>query len=316
MASRKDVDVEVPGDPLGQGTSAGTGEQSLEEEVLRAEEQVLKARIVFLSVALVAALTSAIMGITAWQATNSLTVEVDDISSFADAASLLLNIIIERLKVKLKTRRSVLIADFVGGFVSLATLMGVALFGVVNALKRNEQDHQQGNQISNPRFMLFYNIISLGLDALALVAFCGLKNRMEPPELNPDDKLNVVSGLVHMMVDLARGLSVTGTSIYMLYVVSKTDETPWQKLSEKIHGDVFGSFLVCTCVLICVLLLMWSSARTLYALMSEEDEEEKSLSDNDKGRKSIDHGVAFSKLSSTTSRGRGSRDYGSVSDSH
>lgn len=296
-----------------QDVSAGTGEASYEEELQRTEAQVLQARIVFLSIAFIAAVTSAIMGVTAWQATNSLTVEVDDISSWADAGSLLLNIVIERLKIKLKTRRSVLIADFIGGFLSLATLMGVALFGVVNALKRSEQDHHQGNNLKQPGFMLFYNCVSLGLDIIALIAFCGLRDKMEPPELNLDDRLNVISGLVHMLVDLARAVSVMGTTIYMFYVVSRTDETPWEKLSEKIHGDVFGSFLVCTCVLICVMMLMCSSARTLWELTKDE-EEAKALSDDEQGRP---HAQA-SKLGpgAKASRDYGaSSNYGAISDS-
>lgn len=290
-------------EPLVRDFSAGTGEASHEEVLQQAEAQVLRARIIFLSISFFSALVSAVMGIAAWKVTNSLTVEVDDVSSWADAASLMINIGFEHTKAKLTTRRGVLIADFAGGFVSLAMLLGVAMFGVANALQRREGDHKASNNLQQPFFMLLYNIASLVLDFIAIFAYLALRSRMEPEEVVPDDKLNVVSGLMHMMVDLARGLSVTGTTIYMLYIANRTDETPWQKLSEKIHGDVFGSFLVCTCVLICVFMLMTGSAKTLQSLMLEDETEEgKAASDHEQGQP----GRRLSKL------GRPSRDYGTV----
>merc|ERR1719160_2294010 len=80
--------------------SAGTGEASAEEAVKQMEARVLHARIIFLIIALIAALVSAAMGIIVFKATNSLTIEVDDISSWADALSLLVNIIVEYTKVR------------------------------------------------------------------------------------------------------------------------------------------------------------------------------------------------------------------------
>merc|ERR1719428_1444280 len=105
------------------------------DPAIECDTLVSRARIRFLAVALVNTIAPALVGVIVYHVTHSLTIEVDFASASCDALSLLLNIVVEYLKSGAESK-SVLLLDFAGGFISMALLIGVAIFGVLNATNR------------------------------------------------------------------------------------------------------------------------------------------------------------------------------------
>lgn len=223
---------------------------------------VSRARIRFLAVALCNTIAPALVGVIVYHVTHSLTIEVDFASASCDALSLLLNIVVEYLKSGAASSKSVLLLDFGGGFISMALLIGVAIFGVLNATNRALNPVDESERVDHIGLMLFYNCFSLALDMFTLVFWWKSKDLFCGAHGQTSDQLNVNSGLLHSIVDFMRGLSVTGTSFWMIYVNLKA-ETPWAELKDKVHGDVFGSFLLCACVLVSAAFLLKESIDTL-----------------------------------------------------
>lgn len=233
------------------------------------DEIISCARIRFLVVALCNTIAPALVGIIVYHVTHSLTIEVDFASASCDALSLLLNIVVEYIKHG-ASHRSVLLLDFGGGFLSMALLFGVAIFGVLNATSRVLNPMDEREKVEHVGLMLFYNCFSLVLDVFTLTFWWRSRDLFMPSGINqPTDSLNVNSGLLHALVDFMRGLSVTGTSFWMIYISLK-GEAPWMDLKDKVHGDVFGSFLLCACVLVSAAFLLKESIQTLAKICANE----------------------------------------------
>jgi len=231
---------------------------------------ISRARIRFLAVALCNTIAPAMVGIIVYHVTHSLTIEVDFASASCDALSLLLNIIVEYIKNGAASHRSVLLLDFGGGFVSMALLFGVAIFGVLNATTRVLNPVNEKEKVEHVGLMLFYNCFSLALDIFTLSFWWRSRDLLMPSGINqPADQLNVNSGLLHALVDFMRGLSVAGTSFWMIYINLK-GEAPWMDLKDKVHGDIFGSFLLCACVLVSAAFLLKESIETLRKICANE----------------------------------------------
>jgi Co/Zn/Cd efflux system component len=231
------------------------------DPLVQCDEVISKARIRFLAVALCNTVAPALVGLIVYHVTHSLTIEVDFASASCDALSLLLNIIVEYMKNKAASNRLVLVLDFGGGFISMALLVGVAVFGVLNATNKVINPVDESERVEHVGLMLFYNSFSVALDIFTLVYWWQSRSLLMPPG-SRSDQLNVNSGLLHSIVDFMRGIAVTGTSFWMIYINFKA-ETPWNELKDKVHGDVFGSFLLCACVLFSAAFLLKESIDTL-----------------------------------------------------
>lgn len=231
----------------------------------RQEEDIIRqVRIRFLFVALCATLLPALSGVMVYYATNSLTVEVDFLSCGSDVISFALNILIEYAKMSMREERCILLLDFLGGFVSCMLLLCVAFFGVLDAMSRANfaSENMGSNRVVHQDLMLFYNFFCLTLDILAVAFLFRLREMMNPGGRSGRDQLNVTSGVMHTVVDFLRTMFVTGTTFWMFYVSSK-HETPWAEFSQKVNGDVFGSFLLCACVVLSAAFLIRESLKTL-----------------------------------------------------
>lgn len=237
------------------------------------DSAVSRTRIRFLAMALINTILPALVGIMVYHVTHSLTIEVDFASAACDALSLFLNIVVEYLKHGTASGKMVLLLDFGGGFVSMALLFGVAVFGVLNATNRafNPIRGDEHVDYDHVGLMVLYNCFSLLLDCCTLVFWWRSRDLLMPPGNDQQsDQLNVNSGLLHSIVDFMRGLSVTGTSFWMVYINLKR-ETPWMELKEKVHVDVFGSFLLCACVIVSAAFLLKESIETLRKICIEQD---------------------------------------------
>lgn len=239
---------------------------------------VSRARIRFLAVALCNTVLPAFVGIIVYHVTHSLTIEVDFASSSCAALSLILNITVEFLKKGQCNRgghsgKSVLLLDFAGGFISMALLLGVAIFGVRNATNRVAK-MDESERVGHVGLMLVYNCFSVLLDMFTLAFWWKSRDLLSPPTTRQrQDQLNVNSGLLLSIVDFMRGLSVTGTSFWMLYINMK-GETALMELKDKVRGDVFGSFLLCACVLISASFLLKESIDTLHRIVTNDSKVE------------------------------------------
>jgi len=242
---------------------------------------VSRARIRFLAVALCNTILPALVGIIVYHVTHSLTIEVDFASAACAALSLILNILVEFLKKGQCHRegysgKSVLLLDFGGGFISMALLLGVAIFGVRNAASRVRQ-MDESERVGHVGLMLVYNCFSVLLDMFTLAFWWKSRDLLSPMTVRQrHDQLNVNSGLLLSIVDFMRGLSVTGTSFWMLYINMK-GETGWIELQDKVRGDVFGSFLLCACILISASFLLKESIDTLCRIITNDPKVEDKL---------------------------------------
>lgn len=244
-------------------SSGNTYQAENTDPLIECNEVISKARIRFLAVALCNTVAPALVGLIVYHVTHSLTIEVDFASAACDALSLLLNIIVEYMKSGAASRKTILVLDFGGGFISMALLVGVAVFGVLNATNKVLNPVSYNERVEHVGLMLFYNCFSLALDLFTLVYWWKSKDILMPKGGGQrSDQLNVNSGLLHAVVDFMRGLTVTCTSFWMLYINFKA-ETPWNELRDKVHGDVFGSFLLCACVLFSAAFLLKESIDTL-----------------------------------------------------
>jgi len=221
-----------------------------------AQEPTVMARLTYLSFNLAFILLNLLGGYYVYESTKSLTIEVDFMSFGCEVLAVLINIIIEMVKRRQMQPKSVLILDLIGGMSSLALLIAVGMFGVFAAISTEEQleENRGPPPAQHLTQMLKFSTFSLTLSVVNLSIFGSLKDRMLPADGEVHDQLNLMSNLAHSLVDFVTNFAVLGTSFWLKYGVK---EDNWMEMRKhKVWVDVFGSFMVCACILVSILWLM------------------------------------------------------------
>lgn len=221
-----------------------------------AEEPTVMARLTYFSFNLTFILLNLLGGYYVYESTKSLTIEVDFMSFGCEVLAVLINIIIEVVKRRQKSPKSVLWLDLLGGLSSLALLIAVGMFGVIAAVYTEEalEDNKAPPAASHLNQMVKFSTFSLTLSVINLSIFGSLKDQMLPHGGAVHDQLNLMSNLAHSLVDFVTNFAVLGTSLWLKYGVK---EESWMEMRKhKVWVDVFGSFMVCACILVSILWLM------------------------------------------------------------
>lgn len=229
------------------------------------DRDVFNARMQFLFTALVSSLLAALCGMAVFYQTNSLTVQIDTFSAGADFLSVLCNILIEVAKASTHGEQRILALDLVGACLSLLMLLGVAVFGVIHAKMRSDTPYSLESHVGSFKPMLAYNFVTLASGIVTLSVWYKLSSRMNRSQGNHQDWMNVLSGLVHILVDFVGNMVLICTTCWLLYVSSKPEDH-WTRTPQLVRGDVFGSLLLCVCVTTSAVIMIVQSIETLRRL--------------------------------------------------
>jgi len=228
-----------------------------------ADKPTLKARLVYLSSNLFLMILSLLYGFWVWESTDSLTIEVDLLSIGCTLTAILINIVVEVIKPRLSTTRGVVMIDLVGGLLSLALLLCVGIMGVLDAMQSTKDlKEHKGSSTRHLEKLLRYGAFALCLSGANLSIFGCLHNLMLPKEGDVHDQLNILSSLAHAVIDLVSNFAVFGTSVWLQYFMPQ--DKGWMEMREqKMWVDIFGSFMVCTCILISICFLFRDVAKSI-----------------------------------------------------
>jgi len=233
-------------------------------------------RIAYLSLNFSFIVANLILGFMVYESTKSLTVEVDFLSFGCEVLAVIINIAIEVVKRQSPRLRTIMKLDLVGGISSLALLFMVGVFGVWSAIATSARLAEGGSSTpaSNPGEILQFSSFSLCLSVVNLSVFVYLKGQMLPEDGDVNDQLNILSNLAHSLVDFVTNFAVLGTSLWLQYGVP--EENWFEMRKHKVWVDVFGSFMVCACILVSICWLMrdvFRCAACIQAMPSEEEED-------------------------------------------
>lgn len=222
---------------------------------------VVKARLLYLALNLMLIILCILCAIVVFGLTHSLTIELDSITLVCDALAVLINMVVELMKRRTTDIRSVLIFDLVGCLASLALLVGVAIFGLYDAVGR-EADSDSGKIVPRVRhlnLMIIYSSFSLLTTVLTLTAFQYWYDDMLPQNGCVHDRLNLHSSLAHTVVDFITSAVVVGTSIFQVWTAQEdkvSHQPAFEEAKDRVRVDVIGSFGVVACILVCVAVLV------------------------------------------------------------
>jgi len=231
----------------------GTGGSILHSIVT---EVTVKARLVLLFSGLLLLILSLLYGYWVWEDTQSLTIEVDLLALGCDVTAILINIGTEVIKPRLKSKRSVVIADLTGGLMSLALLVVVGVMGVMDAMQASK-DLKEHNPSPTRHLekLLRYGAFALCLSLANLGIFASLHNLLLPKDGDVHDQLNILSYVAHSCIDFISNFAVFGASIWLQYGIPNQEMT-WREMRENLMWvDVFGSFAIVACILISICVL-------------------------------------------------------------
>lgn len=244
-------------------------------DVRRAYAQ--EARIEFLAVNFTILLINAMAGRVVYHQTNSLTMEIDFVTFGIDLFALLINIFVELSKRKAASERSIFILDLVGCFISLSLLIVVAVWGVMESVKRGEVDEagkvSPEDKVDHISTMFMYSCFSLALSAVTMGVFWLRRHVMYPDGFGQEDRLNTVSSIAHTFVDLWGTLAVFGTSLTMMREESQGG-VRWNKFQDLAQADTYGSALICFVTFMCSVFLIREAIKETKTFLSLEEEEE------------------------------------------
>jgi len=206
-----------------------------------------EARVEFLATNFTILLINAMAGRVVYHQTNSLTMEIDFVTFGIDLLALSINIAVEISKRKMEKSQNIFIVDLIGCFISLTFLIVVAVWGLIQSLKR-ERDAERGttseDQVDHVGTMFIYSLFSLALSAVTMSVFWLRKDVMYPDGFGEEDRLNTVSSMAHTIVDFCGTLAVFGTSTIMIHEESQGGAR-WRKFQDVVQADVYGSMLIC-----------------------------------------------------------------------
>lgn len=240
----------------------------------------VNARIRFLTFNLLCITLCLLASLVVTQTSQSLTIELDFITLLCDALAVLINIGMELIKGRVQSFRTILIFDLSGCVASMTLLIGVSVFGVVDAMLRSHEKRGHMAHVQHLDIMVWYSAFSVAMSTLSLSFFAYLRDKMLPPSCSAHDQLNIMSNLVHCVVDFVTNWAVLGTSLWLL--LGSRSETRHEshqaleaKTEEKVHIDVFGAFVVCGCILLSVLVLLRDAFHTYWYIRALPEEKEK-----------------------------------------
>lgn len=151
--------------------------------------------------------------------TGSDMVTVDFWDMVVDIAALIFSICVEQYKQysmknttdALASRKNVLLIDACGGLTSFMFLLVVIVAGVF--LSKDELENPQDNMIHNRLWVLGYALLSVLGDIVPMAMYRQTLSTIMSDDAN---KLNLLSGLMHIGIDLARAVVTCITSLWML----------------------------------------------------------------------------------------------------
>lgn len=224
----------------------------------------VKARLVFLFSNLMLMILSLLYGYWVWEDTQSLTIEVDLLSLGCTMTAIMINIAVEVVKPRLGSTRGVVIADLVGGLLSLTLLIVVGVMGVMDAMQASEDlKEHKASPTRHLEKLLRYGAFALCLSIANLSIFASLHNLLLPKDGDVHDQLNVLSNLAHSCIDFISNFAVFGASVWLQYGVPSKEMT-WREMREnRMWVDIFGSFMIVACILISVCILSREIAHSI-----------------------------------------------------
>lgn len=239
----------------------------------RVAASVATIRIQFLCLNAVLLFLCILIGMIIYQTTESLTVELDLVGFGCDTLALLLNITIEFAKIWVHNPRYILIMDLAGFVLSLALLIGVALFGLAQSVRsyRSESAVRQAVHVSRLDAMVCYAMFTLIVNVVVISLFMYLKELMLPPSKSgARDQLNVQSSVAHACAGYVSSFVVLGTSIFLMFCVPH-DVPMLEKARQKVHIDVWGSVAVCLCICVSIIYVFREAMHTVMRIWSFDE---------------------------------------------
>mmetsp|Transcript_41987 Transcript_41987/g.96417 ORF Transcript_41987/g.96417 Transcript_41987/m.96417 type:complete len:416 (-) Transcript_41987:31-1278(-) len=236
---------------------------------------VFLVRVQFLTASLALNLIPVTVGLAVYKLSNSLVVELDAVTALTDVFALLVNIAVECSKRKATAARQILCLDLTGAGISLLLLVTIAVYGVMQAIDRYSKPTASGSDVHHLGYMCCYNMLAVACDGLTLVIwFCMRHGMSVAGEESTRDQLNTFSSLMHSCVNMVQDVSVTTAILCIWYVSTRSGESRKLQQLDTVAGDVFGSALVCFCVLISAAFMLRESVSVVqkfWSLQAAED---------------------------------------------
>lgn len=193
-------------------------------------------------------LSNLLVGIIVYNLTKALTIELDFIALTCDALGVVINIGVEVLKATGEDLRSILMLDFVGCLLSLSLLVGVAIYGAIDASTHGSRVEQGETHVEHLSYMLAYSSFSMVLSALSISVFVYSKDRIAPSHGNIHDQLNMLSNFTHSIIGGVTSFAVLVTSLWLAREEEIVKRHWWwsiRMINEKeSYIDVVGSCMV------------------------------------------------------------------------
>lgn len=239
--------------------------------------EVSNTRLTYLAFNMTFIVFDLVVGYFVYQQTRSLTMEVDFLGFSCEIMALTINIAIELVKRTAPKMKTVMVLDLVGGLSSLALLVAIGFFGLYNTIATAHGLENGSIELpaTHLKDMVEYSIVSLMLSVVNLSMFQWFKEKMLPADGDMRDQLNMLSNLAHSVVDFVTNFTVFGTSLWLRYGVRQES---WSKMRKfKVMIDVFGSFMVCACILVSVCWLLRDIFHCIAQIRTLSADEEKCL---------------------------------------
>merc|ERR1712194_319034 len=187
--------------------------------------------------------------------------------------ALVVSIAVEFMKTRVQTARTVLILDLVGCVVSVILLVGVAVFGIVDAVYRTKG--AQSERVSHLEDMILFSACSFSVDIITLGFYWGLKKWMLQGDSGEKkaDELNVLSSLLHLITDLGSSMVILVTAVVMKYG-NFSGESWWEAIAHKVAIDSSGAVVVCICLVVAIVMFQQDAAKSIELIRALDDEKE------------------------------------------
>jgi len=222
-------------------------------------------RLVYLGWNLFSQIICLVAGILVYQATNSLTVQLNFLGNLCNAVAVLINISAEVVKTQSTSVRTILVVDLTGCALSLMLLLGVATLGIVEAVIRTTGVDEQ-TQLAHKSEMLLYGSSALALGFVDLGLFLLLKNRMLPQKDQMHDNLNMLSCLLHVIADQFGDFIVVVTSVCLRLATNLEGDTWAMGRQRKAVIDMVGAGFELLFILVLVFWLVQDAMATKHRL--------------------------------------------------
>jgi len=230
-------------------------------------------RLVYLTLNISANILMMGFGFIVYERTNSLSVMIDWLGGSVTLLALVVSIAVEFMKTRVQTARTVLILDLVGCVVSVVLLVGVAVFGIVDAVYRTKG--AQSERVSHLKDMILFSACSFSVDIITLCFYWGLKKWMLQGDSGEKkaDELNVLSSLLHLITDLGSSMVILVTAVAMQYG-NFSGESWWEAIAHKVAIDSSGAVVVCICLAVAIVMFQQDAAKSIELIRALDDEKE------------------------------------------